>query len=255
MNRLILSLLGLSVFAALLPAQQRQYLELRTYHLKAAEDIAAIDSYMEHALLPALKRQGIGPVGVFAKDEQEPERSPKVYMLIPYDSMEQFAARQEKLDADGIYQMAASGYFAAPRETPRFGRIESELLHSFEVWPRVKVPAQTASGKNRLFELRSYESHTEKLGTLKVEMFNSGEVPIFLAAGIQPVFMGRAMTGQNTPNLTYMTVFEDMPALEAHWKAFSAHPDWKVLSGVEKYKGTVSKIHKTWLRPRSYSGL
>ncbi|MDA0206784.1 MAG: NIPSNAP family protein [Acidobacteria bacterium] len=255
MKRLILSLLGLSLFAALLPAQQRQYLELRTYHLKAAEDLAAIDSYMEQALLPALKRQGVGPVGVFAKDDQEPDRTPNVYMLIPYDSIEQFTSLQEKLDADQTYQMAASGYFAAPRDTPRFARIESELLHSFKVWPQVKVPAQTASGKDRLFELRKYESHTERMGALKVEMFNSGEVPIFLDAGIQPVFMGRAMTGPNTPNLTYMTVFEDMPALETHWKAFSAHPDWKVLSGVEKYKGTVSKIHKTWLRPRPYSGL
>jgi NIPSNAP len=255
MKRLILSLLSLSAFAVLLPAQQGQYVEVRTYHLKAAEDIAAIDSYMEHALLPALKRQGIGPVGVFAKDPQDPDPSPNVYVVIPYESLAQFSAMPEKLDADETYQMAASGYFATPADSPRFTRIESELLHSFDVWPKVKAPPQTAAGKDRLLELRTYESPTEKMGTLKKEMFNSGEVPVFLAVGIQPVFMGRAVIGPYTPNLTYMTAYDDMAANEAAWKAFSAHPDWKKLSGMEKYKGTVTKIHKAWLRPRPYSGL
>jgi hypothetical protein len=258
--RLILPLLLSLATVGILSADhhlsgERQYLELRTYYLNAAEDVAAIDGYMEHALLPALDRQGIGPVGVFSKAAGNEDQSPKVYVVIPYNSMEQFASMQEALDADAAYQRAASGYFAASSEDPRFERIESELLHSFAAWPRVVVPAQKTASKDRLFELRIYESHSEKNGTVKVEMFNNGEVPIFLSAGLQPVFMGRAMTGPNTPNLSYMVVFDDAAAATASWQNFRDHPDWKKLSAVEKYKGTVSKIHQTWLSPRSYSGL
>lgn len=234
---------------------ERGFTEWRTYHLTDAADLAALDAYMESALLPALERQGIGPVGVFAKDARNEDQSPKLYMAIAFDSLEQFGAMQEKLDADRAYQMAASGYFATTREDPRFVRIESELLHAFEVWPSVTVPAQKTAGKDRLFELRSYESHSEKNGTLKVEMFNNGELPIFLDTGLQPVFMGRVMTGSHAPNLTYMLVFDDQEAATANWQAFRDHADWKALSGVEKYKGTVSKIHQIWLRPRPYSGI
>ena len=250
---LLLSLASISLLSA--ADGKRQFTELRTYHLADADDLAALDAYMENALLPALKRQGIGPVGVFAKDAENEDKSPNLYVVIPFDSLEQFAAMQEKLDADKAYQTAAGGYFAATAEDPRFLRIDSELLHDFEVWPRVVVPAQQKAGKDRLFELRSYESHSEKNGTLKVEMFNSGELPIFKATGLEPVFMGRVMAGPHAPNLTYMLVFDDRAAATANWQKFRDHPDWKKLSGVEKYKGTVSKIHQTWLRPRPYSQL
>ncbi len=253
MISLLLSLASVGALSA--AGGDRQFTEVRTYHLADADDMAALDAYMENALLPALKRQGIGPVGVFSKAAENEDQSPNLYVVIPFDSLEQFAAMQEKLDADRVYQTAASGYFAATQEDPRFLRIESELLHSFKVWPHVVVPAQKTAGKDRIFELRSYESHSEKNGTLKVEMFNNGELPIFKATGLQPVFMGRVMTGAHAPNLTYMLVFDDMAAATANWLAFRNHPDWKTLSGVEKYKGTVSKIHQTWLRPRPYSGL
>ena len=230
---------------------EQQYLEFRTYQLSSAAELPQVDTYLEKGLLPALGRQGIDTVGVFTGEA--PEGSPNVYLLIPYSSIGQFLAMQDKLDADSAYQSAAAQYFDTPQEAPRFSRIESELMLSFEVWPRATVPEQKKQGKARLFELRSYESHTEKMGALKVEMFNSGEVPIFLDCDIQPVFMGRVLSGPKMPNLTYMTVYDDEEHLAEAWARFGPHPDWLKLREVEKFKGTVSKIHMTRLTPRSYS--
>ncbi len=232
--------------------EEQQYLEFRTYHLSSADEMAQVDVYLEKGLLPALKRQGIGSVGVFT--DEKPDGAPNVYLLIPYDSIGQFSAMQGKLDADGKYQSAAAQYFSTPQKEPRFSRIDSELMLSFKAFPRAAVPALHKQGKPRLFELRSYESHSEKMGTLKVEMFNSGEVPIFLDCGIQPVFMGRVLAGPKMPNLTYMTVYSGRNQLEEGWAKFGKHPDWQELRQVEKYKGTVSKIHKALLVPRPYSG-
>ncbi len=232
--------------------EKQQYLEFRTYHLSSAAELPQVDAYLDEALLPALKRQGIDPVGVFT--DQDPEGAPNVYLLIPLSSIDGFSVMQSKLDADAAYQSAAAEYFNAPKEEPRFSRIDSELLLSFQAFPRVRVPEQKKQGKQRLFELRSYESHSEKTGALKVEMFNSGEVPIFLDCGIQPVFMGRVLAGPKMPNLTYMTVYNDETHLKEAWSKFGPHPDWKKLSSIEKYKGSVSKIHKKLLAPRPYSG-
>ena len=117
------------------------------------------------------------------------------------------------------------------------------------------MPKQKEDGRARLFELRIYESPTEKFGALKVEMFNSGEVPIFLDSGIMPVFMGQALIGDKMPNLTYMTAYDGEAERKAAWKKFVAHPDWQTLKAVEKYQGTVSTIHKSDWRPKSYSQL
>ncbi|MEI9809691.1 MAG: NIPSNAP family protein [Bacteroidota bacterium] len=52
-----------------------------------------------------------------------------------------------------------------------------------------------------------------------------------------------------------MTSFESMTDRDAHWKSFSAHPDWKKLSALPEYQHNVSHIDITFLRPADYSDL
>ena len=249
-------------------AVKKQVMELRTYTLKDDGAVAAFDKYASEALLPALNRLGIEPVGAFALAAQQPAPpagspaadeaspdAPKVMLLLPANSAETIASANETVAKDGAYQKAAAEYLQTPSDKPLITRISSELLVAFDCWPQVKTPKQKVDGKPRLYELRTYESPTEQLGHLKVEMFNSGEVPIFLACDIQPVFMGQAVVGSLMPNLTYMTVYDDAAALAAGWKRFAEHPDWKKLREVKKYIGTVSKIHKSNWEAKPYSQL
>ncbi len=235
------------------PATGKQVLELRTYTLVDAAAEAKLDSYLESALIPALQRQGLGPIGAFDQASPAAEAPVEVMLLIAGPTVEAVTGAAAKLATDADYQAAAKSYLATPAKQPVLERIRSELLISFDCWPQVKRPEP--QGAPRLFELRTYESPSEQLGELKVEMFNSGEVPIFLDCGIAPVFMGQAVIGDKLPNLTYMTVYDDDAARNQGWDRFRNHPDWKVLSGVEKYKGTVSKIHKSDWTPKPYSQL
>ncbi|MEM9646013.1 MAG: NIPSNAP family protein, partial [Planctomycetota bacterium] len=102
---------------------------------------------------------------------------------------------------------------------------------------------------------RLYESANERLAATKVDMFNQGEVPIFLDCGIQPVFIGKCLIGPQRPSLTYLTVYPDDAARLKAWKAFSSHPDWKVLRAKPVYANTVSHIDKLVLTPKPYSGM
>lgn len=242
-----------------------QAIELRTYTLVDEAAEARLDAYLEAALLPALERQGLGPIGVFdrapAKDddankqEDSEAKAVQVLLVIPGPNVEAVTSAAEKLSSDDNYQKAAADYLSTPAAQPLVKRIRSELLMSFNCWPTVTVSAQKRDGKPRLFEMRVYESPTENFGDLKVEMFNAGEVPIFLDCKIAPVFMGQALIGDLMPNLTYMTVYDNEEQLQAAWKRFIEHADWQVLKGVEKYQGTVSKIHKSNWLPKAYSQL
>ncbi|NOZ38914.1 MAG: hypothetical protein GXP24_01650 [Planctomycetes bacterium] len=236
-------------------ADENQVLELRTYTLVDAAAEQKLDAYLEQALLPALTRQGLGPIGVFDQVESAAEGPIEVLLLVPGPSVEAVTGAAAKLASDQKYLAAGKEYLSTPADQPPLKRIRSELLLSFDCWPKVTVPKQKAEGQSRLFELRTYESPTENFGQLKVEMFNSGEVPIFLDCGIAPVFMGHALIGDKMPNLTYMTVYDNSAAVDTAWGNFVKHPDWQVLKEVKKYKGTVSKIYKSVWTPKSYSEL
>lgn len=230
-----------------------QYYEVRSYVLGDQGDASAIDQYLENALLPALARQGIGPVGVLTNSPEDESGSSRIVVVVPYASADQIVTTKQKLGADTEYQAAAKAYLDREPNNPPYERIESELLVAMDCMPELQVDPASLNNRDRVYEFRVYESANERLGDLKVDMFNSGEVPIFLDCGIQPIFIGQALVGPFTPSLSYLTVYPDEAARIEAWKAFRVHPDWLVLKDVEKYKGTVSKIHKYVLTPKPYS--
>lgn len=232
-----------------------QYYSFTEYQGIAAERVAEFDAYYEKAVIPALNRQGVDVVGVFQRAKPNDDGTTSLFVLIPLSGPAQLPKLMSELAKDSQFIADGKAFLETDHKKPPYTRARSELLLAFDCFPKAKIPTQKSAGKDRLFELRVYESPTDLLGHLKVEMFNSGEVPIFLDCVIQPVFMGQAIVGDKLPNLTYMTVYDNAEQRDECWKKFQKHPDWQVLKAVKKYEGTVSKIHKTDLLPRPYSQL
>jgi NIPSNAP len=230
-------------------APATEFYELRVYTLKAAKQ-PILDDYLEKAFLPALKRTGIGPVGVFV--EKGKEDVSRVHVLIVYSSADQFANLTKRLAADESYQKAAADYLAAPASDPVYTRIESSLLRSIEGMPRLEKPD---ASRPRLLNLRIYESHNERAGKKKIEMFNKAELAIFRRTGLTPVFFGETILGSAMPNLTYMLVFPDEAGRKAAWSRFIDDAEWKKLRAIPEYadKEIVSHITNKILTPASYS--
>jgi hypothetical protein len=223
--------------------------ELRSYSLKAGKQ-TALETYLGKALLPALKRLDIGPVGVFVeKSDQEPVR---VYALIVYPSAEALATLPAKLAADEEYAKAAKDYLAVPPNDPVYSRIESSLLFPIEGMPKLEKPD---TSKPRLLNLRIYESHNERAARKKIEMFNKGELAIFRRVGLTPVFFGETVIGPAMPNLTYMLVFPDEAWRAEAWSRFRDDAEWNKLKAIPEYadKEIVSRITNKILVPTSFS--
>ncbi|QDV70799.1 hypothetical protein Poly24_45310 [Rosistilla carotiformis] len=254
---MIRTLVSFLIMGVMMPqafaVEGKQYFELREYKLKSDADPTLLDAYLSDALLPALNRMGIETVGLFKTDTSTEQESR--FVLIPLASAGQVAEIPATLANDDAYAKAAADYNKTEPSTPIIDRVRSELLIAFDVMPKLNVPEICKTKQQRIFELRTYESATEHRGDLKVEMFNSGEVPIFLDCGIQPIFFGQALVGDRIPNLTYMTVYPNQEAKDEGWKKFRVHPDWKVLSKKERYANTVSTIHKWNLLPLPASQL
>lgn len=215
-----------------------------------------MDNYLKEAYIPALHRAGIKPVGVFKPIDQDTTSDRRVYVLTPFNFLNQLAALPGILEKDERYRNDGASYLDAPHNQPPFESIESIILKAFSHAPRIKTPDLNVPKAQRIYELRSYESATKTLNINKVEMFNEGgEVEIFDQLGFNAVFYGNVISGSNMPNLMYMTTFEDMKSRDAHWKSFSDAPQWKELSAMDKYSNNVSHIDIYFLQPTKYSDL
>ena len=227
-----------------------EFYELRVYTLKNEGQQRLIEDYFQNAAIPALNRLGSSPVGVFT--EQSPEGQSKVYAVIPYKSIEDFLKVTDKLANDTTYQQAGAAYLNAPATAPAYDRIESSLLKAFDYMPAIEVPEK----KQRLFELRRYESPSESAGKKKIEMFSQGgEIDIFRRTGLTPVFFGETVIGGLRPNLTYMITFDDMAEHDRNWKTFGSDPAWKKISSMPEYADAkiISRITRTFLVPAAFS--
>lgn len=232
-----------------------EYYELRRYHLRRGPNQQLVDTYLRLAAVPAWQRAGTGPVGVFTV--MIGANSPSIYVLLTHKNLDAFAAVPEQLAADAEYQKAGAAYLNVPATDPAFLGIETSLMRAFDGMPTLELPSGAAQNgrRARIFELRTYESHSEKAARKKIEMFNTGEIAIFRRAGLQPVFFGETLAGRNMPNLTYMLVYDDMAAHDRQWSAFASDPEWKKLSTTPGYTDPeiVTSISNMYLRPTAYS--
>ena len=243
-------------FASFVNGQEKsdtQYFELRIYKIYDFEKQQLMENYLENAFLPALERQGIKNVGVFRRQDDENDHS--AYVLIPYNSLKSFVNLNSNLAKDEKYQKAAASYFDRNLKDPVYNRIESRFMKAFDGMKKLVAPKQTAENKPRIFELRLYQSHTEKHAAKKVEMFNKGEIDLMKEVGLGPVFFGETLIGNDVPNLIYMLSASDMDSHKKHWQAFLKSPKWAKMSKLEEYKDTVSKIQKWFLKPTKFSKL
>jgi len=248
-------LLSLICYASL-AAPSREYYELRTYRFKNTEQQDRVEAYLQKALLPALHRIGIKKIGVFKPVETDSTYGKKLIVLIPFRSLEEFDKLADKLSKDKQYLADGKDYIDAVYDSPPYARIETTVLKAFSRMPESAVPDLKTPVSERVYELRSYEGHTEKIYRNKVQMFNDGdEVGLFKRLGFNAVFYAEVLAGSTMPNLMYMTTFESKASRDEHWKAFGQDPQWKTLSAMPEYQHNVSKNVTLFFRPTGYSDI
>jgi len=231
-----------------------QILELRRYRLRQGALAARFAAYAKDALVPALGRAGLAPVGAWTV-AVGPDQ-PTVNLLLPHPDAESVVTLAARLDADAEYRKAAAASLTLPPSDPSYVGCDVSIHAAVATVPAVQKPAGEAAGPARIFELRTYRSATEAASRRKIEMFEAGgELALFGRLGLQVVFFTRDLVAGGLPSLTYMLVFADGAAREKAWGAFGSHPEWVKMRDDPRYADTVSRIDSALLRPTEYSQL
>ena len=191
----------------------------RQYQMLYGDKQQQLHAFMKDVAIPAFNRHGIGPVGAF--QVVYGQNQPSLYVLLPHAGPASVLALRRSLADDADYLQAGAAFLEPPLADPAFVRVESSLLVAFAGMPKLEVPAQTAEGRSRIFELRIYESHSEPAARRKVQMFDEGgEIAIFRKTGLTPVFFAETLVGPRLPNLQYLLAFDDLAARDVDASQF-----------------------------------
>jgi NIPSNAP len=226
----------------------------RQYVLRTGTEPRRVADFLQHAMVPALNRLGHKPIGVF--EGVAGVTTPTIFTLTPLTSLDAVATLEARLEQDEEFTRAGAAYFDATATDPAFVRQEVSLLTAFDKFPHIVLPAATANKGPRLFELRTYESPSERAHHAKVRMFaEMGEIEIFRRVGLTPVFFSRTLAGPRMPSLAYMLVHDNLAAREKNWSAFGSDPEWRKLAATPGFTDPeiVSNITAVFLRPSAYS--
>ena len=253
-------LLLLTLFpATIMLAQQtgkKSIYQLTVYHFKTTEQESRIDDYLQNALLPALHRGGHKTVGVFKPLANDTAADKMVYVYLTHPSINHALEFKKNLQKDREYPAKAAAFETAAFNNPPFTRMENILMEAFRFARQPATPKLSGNKADRVYELRSYESATEKLYQSKVHMFNEGgEIALFERLGFNAIFYGEVIAGGRMPNFFYMTSFNSLEDRNAHWKTFGDDPEWKALLAKPEYKNNVSKADIILTRATPYSDL
>lgn len=235
---------------------QGDFYELRTYYIKDKNQEQNVDNYLQQAFLPTLHRAGWKNIGVFKPIESDTANAGKrILVLLPARSLEALAQLPQTLQNDQQYNTAGQDYQNATNDLPPYQRMEIAWLSAFSGHPTLVTPTLQTPKSERVYELRSYESATEKLHINKVHMFNvADEIALFHKLGFNAIFYSSVLSGPRMPNLIYMIAFDNIAAREAHWKTFVDAPEWKKMTALPEYQAkNISHIDSYLLHPTNYS--
>lgn len=232
----------------------RDFYFIQIYHCSNLQQVEQIDSYLKSTYLPFLHKNGISKVGVFAPIDNDTATDKRLFVWIPLKSISQLDELDQKKEAlDPMGNDPLLNLEGVAGALP-YNRVESFLTKAFKFQPQYSTKSNLTKSSDRIYEYRSYESPSEKSHLNKVHMFNEGkEIELFEQLNFNAIFYSKALVGSRTPNLIYMTSFNNMEDRNEHWKAFSASPLWKTISTAPMYLKNVNRNETILLHARDYA--
>lgn len=259
-TRIALAFLSLLLSSAIFANEKtapdnRSYYEIKLFRVASNEQVAQVENFLKDDFIPALHRAGIGKTGVYHPIGNDTAVDKRVYLFIPLRSLEDLNMIEELTMTDAKLK-GANAFLDAAFNAPTFVRTESMVLKAFPMMPTYNIPSLSGNKTERVYELRSYESATQRLYRQKVKMFNAGgEIALFKRLNFNAVFYGEVIAGSRMPNLMYMTSFNNKADRDEHWKKFGEDPEWMKLKVVPEYLNTVSRNETILLNPAEFSEL
>ena len=99
--------------------------EIRGYIIGDNGDEAVVDQYLSNALLPCLKRHGVGPIGAFTNAPSDKTGTKTTFVIIPHTDTLAMVQNRELVQSDQQYLGDAAAFFSHGNRDKSYQRISS----------------------------------------------------------------------------------------------------------------------------------
>jgi len=225
------------------------YYEFVFMRLQNGSQVSRLQNWLEKRAMPIFQKAGYGTMAFFNMEVSA--YSPAILGIVSFPSLAAMESAHGKLLADPDYAAAIA---ESERDEPALYREDAMLLRGTSFSPPF-VPTPVGDPAHKVFELRIYESPTQRqLGYLH-DRFAGGEIEIFHKSGIFPVLYADTVFGPNQPNMAYLIPFESESHREKCWAAFRSNPDWiKIRDASIQHGGEIVRnITNMLLSPTRFS--
>lgn len=226
--------------------------ELRIYRMHQGPQGKQIDQWLTQRAIPLHQKHGFAPMGFFHVSIGD--FTPKMIQVIAYRSLAEREARWAALEADPDWT-AIINELAADLTQPAFDDLEVRFLKALPFSPAWEPTPEDK--KQKIYEIRTYQSPSERQLGVLTHRFASGEVDVFHRSGFVPVLYSHQIAGPMMPNLTYLIPFDSIEARDEAWGKFGRDPQWKTLLAESNRLGgdVVKQVTNYILSPAPYSAL
>jgi hypothetical protein len=253
-RRFVEGLGGMGIMASVSNAAETgqgraNYYLLEQYFLRHSTQLPRINEFMSQGFLPTVSKFHTGPK-IFL-EALVAAHLPQFVTVLGLTSLDELTSLRTRLRQDSTFQKSFAAWENGPE--PPYEYLTHTLLKATDYSPAV---SNSPSGeKPRVFELRVYHSPTWKQLAALHRRFAGPEIKIFHRVGVQPILYTETVIGQNMPNLTYLTPFQDLAAREKAWSAFGADPEWMKVrkESIDADGQIASVIQISLLKATSYS--
>lgn len=235
----------------------RRWVQIKTFWASNEGARAALLEGLDKCVVKNHKAIGFERIGLFTVNEAlhegdssfDPRWKKAVILVTESPSLAKLAGVHDDL----LEKIADGDRPEFTRDFAQMDNFDVSLHRTFPHCPLLDVPNKSP---DRVLQLRRYYSPSLDRNRAKREMFDTrGELDLFRACGMNPVFFSETVFGNFMPNITYMLSFENNDKRIAGWNEFVSSPKWKELSTHPDFANTATKILNLFLTPAPSSDI
>ncbi len=221
--------------------------ELRTYTCEPGKLDCLNERFQNHTMR-LFEKHGIQNVAYWVPT-REPLSGNTLIYLLKHSSREAAEKSWEGFRNDPEWQAVAAEW------KEKYGKVLAQAPESTFMTPTDYSPDVPAPHRDRLYELRIYTTHPDRLKNLHAR-FRDHTDKLFARHGLRSVGYWQPLEGPGADNvLIYVLETPGEAQAQAAWKAFSQDAEWQAARQASEADGPIlsERPESVYMRPTDYS--
>lgn len=242
MKTFLTSILVIISFGLFAQQPDTRYFELRIYYCYPGRLDALIERFQNNTTR-IFEKHGMENMGYWLPTKNDKNA---LYYILAYPNKEAREKSWNAFAADPEWKEVAAKSEASGKIVEA---VTSVFMNASDILPMIK----TASGKNNVYELRTYTCLPGRLPNL-ITRFKNHTLKLFEKQHMENIAYFTSIENEGQSKLVYLLAHKSEEEAAKSWTAFRVDPTWIAARDASEKDGKiVEKVESVFLKPLSFS--